>query len=97
MPAYVISSKLSDPTPPEISILALSIERGFDPPADGVVLESVDHAERNEVLLAVPASRGADEIAAESGGRIDNIVDVGGTARGIAVDGDQSLLYQFVE
>lgn len=94
LPAYVISPKLADPTPPDIRIFAVSVGSDFNPSDGGVVLESVSQAGRNEVLLAVPAARDAAGIAAEAGGRIENIVEVGGTARGIAVDGAESLLYQ---
>jgi hypothetical protein len=94
LPAFVISPRLADPTPPDIRILAISAKGAFKPPAGSEILASVDEDGRNEVLLAIPASSDAARIAAEAGGRVESIAEVGGTARGIAVDGASSLLYQ---
>jgi chorismate mutase-like protein len=94
LPAFVISPKLADPTPPDIRILAISAKGPFSPPAGSEVLASANEDGRSELLLAVPASSDAARIAAEAGSRVESIVEVGGTARGIAVDGATSLLYQ---
>jgi chorismate mutase/prephenate dehydratase len=94
LPAFVISPRLADPTPPDIRILAISAKGAFKPPAGSEILASVEEDGRSELLLAVPASSDAARVAAEAGGRVESIAEVGGTARGIAVDGASSLLYQ---
>lgn len=94
LPAFIISPKLADPTPPDIRILAISAKGPFSPPAGSEVLASANEDGRSEILLAVPASSDAARIAAEAGSRVESIVEVGGAARGIAVDGATSLLYQ---
>ena len=94
LPAFVISPRLADPTPPDIRILAITARGAFKPPAGSEVLSSTSDDGRSEVLLAIPASSDAARIAAEAFGRIESIVEVGGSARGIAVDGAPSLLYQ---
>ena len=94
LPAFVISPKLADPTPSDVRILALTVKGDFKMPGVGAVLASASEEERNEVLLAVPASCNAAGIASEAGGRIESIVEVGGASCGIAIDGPQSLLYQ---
>jgi chorismate mutase / prephenate dehydratase len=94
MPAYVISPKLDDPTPPGVRILALSAKGDINPPEDSMVLASASDAGLTETLLAVPGSRDAAAIAAEMGDGIETIVEVGGTACGIAIDDASSLLYQ---
>lgn len=93
LPAFVISPRLADPAPPEIRILAISAKGEFKTPQAGAVLASANAEGRSEVLLAVPASLDAARVAAEAGGRIESAVEVGGVARGIAVDGSPSLLY----
>jgi chorismate mutase-like protein len=94
LPAFIISPKLADPTQPDIRILAISAKGPFNPPAGSEVLASANQDGRSELLLAVPASSDAARIAAEAGSRVESIVEVGGAARGIAVDGASSLLYQ---
>jgi chorismate mutase len=94
LPAFVISPKLADPTAPDIRILAISAKGAFKPPAGCEILAGADEGGRSELLLAVPASSDAARIAAEAGSRVESIVEVGGAARGIAVDGAASLLYQ---
>jgi chorismate mutase-like protein len=94
LPAFVIAPKLADPTPPDIRILAISAKGAVNPPAGSDILASANEDGRSELLLAVPASSDAARIAAETGSRVESIVEVGGAARGIAVDGATSLLYQ---
>jgi chorismate mutase-like protein len=94
LPAFVIAPKLADPTPPDIRILAISAKGAVNPPAGSEILASANEDGRSELLLAVPASSDAARIAAETGSRVESIVEVGGAARGIAVDGATSLLYQ---
>jgi chorismate mutase/prephenate dehydratase len=94
LPAFVISPKLADPTPPEIRILALSVKGEFALPRDGVVLAQANEDGRSEILLAVPAAKDAARVAAEAGGRVESVVEVGGVARGITIDDAPSLLYQ---
>jgi chorismate mutase len=94
LPAFVISPRLADPTPPEIRILALSVRGDFVQPRDGVVLAQASEDGVHEILLAVPAAQDAARVAAEAGGRIESVVEVGGVARGITIDEAPSLLYQ---
>jgi chorismate mutase / prephenate dehydratase len=94
LPAFVISPRLADPTPPEIRILALSVRGDFAQPRDGVVLAQASEDGAHEILLAVPAAQDAARVAAETGGRVESVVEVGGVARGITIDEAPSLLYQ---
>jgi chorismate mutase / prephenate dehydratase len=94
LPAFVVSPKLADPSPPEIRILALSSKGAFTPPRESVVLVRAEEDGREEVLIAVPAALDAARVAAEAGGRVESVVEVGGVARGIAIDEEPSLLYQ---
>jgi chorismate mutase len=94
LPAFVISPKLADPTPPDLRILAVSVKGDFPVPRETAVLARVGDDARSDLLIAVPASRDAARFAAEAGSRVESIVEVGGTARGIAVDGASSLFYQ---
>jgi len=94
LPAFVISPALSDPTPPDIRILAVSSRSPYKPPRDSLVLASVEADGKHEALVAAPAARDAAGLAAEAMGRVESVSEVGGIARGIAVDGEPSLLYQ---
>jgi chorismate mutase len=78
LPAFVVSPPLSDPTPPDIRLFAA---KAGDPDAkvqDATVLARSG----DEILLAVPA------------GVASSLPEIGGIARGIAVDGAPSMLYQ---
>jgi chorismate mutase/prephenate dehydratase len=88
LPAFVISPRLSDPTPPEIRICAAKANSALAGLPEAQVLARAE----DEVLVALPASR---EIPAGYGD--EDIVEVGGTARGIAVDGAPSMLYQSLD
>ena len=94
LPAFVISPPLSDPTPPEIRLHAVSAKATYQPAGDSVVLASVEEEGRREMLVAVPAARDAATLAAEAMGRIEAVSEIGGIARGITIDGVASLLYQ---
>lgn len=78
LPALVISPRLSDPTPPDIRLVAARAGDGIAEAGDAAVLARSG----DELLLAVPAG------AAVPGS------EIGGIARGIAVDGAPSMLYQ---
>jgi chorismate mutase / prephenate dehydratase len=94
LPAFVISPMLSDPAAPEIRILALSVKGAFAPPRGGLVMARAEEDGREEILLAVPAALDAARVAAEAGGRVESVVEVGGVARGVTIDEAPSLLYQ---
>jgi chorismate mutase/prephenate dehydratase len=94
LPAFVISPKLSDPTPPDIRILAVSAKGALKAPKGTEILVSTEEDGRSELLLAVPAAYDVARFGMEAGGRIEGITEIGGTAAGIAVDGEASLLYQ---
>lgn len=91
-PALVISPPLADPTPPDIRMLAV-LSGDELAAADGIeVLASQRSAGRWDSLVAVAAELD-DAAVARRAGAIDEMVEVGGVARGIALDGEPSLLY----
>lgn len=94
LPAFVVSPRLSDPTPPELRILAVTAKGELKAPKGTEILVSAEENGRNELLLAVPAAYDVARFGMEAGGRIEGITEIGGTAAGIAVDGEPSLLYQ---
>ena len=94
LPAFVISPRLSDPTPPDIRILAVTAKGDLKAPKGTEILVSTEENGRSEPLLAVPAAYDVARFGMEAGGRIEGITEIGGTAAGLAVDGEPSLLYQ---
>ena len=94
LPAFVISPRLSDPMPPDIRILAVSAKGDFAPPHGCVALANAGSEEQTEVLLAVPGGLDVARFAVEAGGRLEGVVEIGGIASGIAVNGAGSMLYQ---
>lgn len=97
LPAFVISPRLSDPTPPDIRILAVSVRGDFTPPRECSMLTTAAGNGRTQLLLAVPETLDVARFAAESDGRLESVVEVGGIAAGIATDGAPSMLYQSPE
>lgn len=97
LPAFVISPRLSDPTPPDVRILAVSVKGDFTTPGGCWMLADAVGNGRTELLLAVPEALDVARFAAESGGRLESVVEVGGIAAGIAIDGAASVLYQSPE
>jgi chorismate mutase / prephenate dehydratase len=97
LPAFVISPRLSDQAAPDIRILAVTAKGDFPPPRRCSVLASVGGDGQTELLLAVPEVLDVARFAAETGGRLESVVEVGGIATGIAVDGAASMLYQSSE
>lgn len=93
LPAFVISPPLSDPTPPDIRIFSVSAKSGFKPPKDCAVLADAGDGS-GEMLVAAPNAVSVARFAAEIGGRIDGVVEVGGCAAGIAIGGAVSMLYR---
>ncbi|MBN8999089.1 MAG: chorismate mutase, partial [Rhizobiales bacterium] len=93
-PALVISPELADPTPPDLSVYAVTT-LGADPAreiasAGGSVLATSGR----ERLIVLPAGASAAAIAARAG--LDDIARVGGLFRGMAI-GEESAdaaLYQ---
>ena len=96
-PALVISPELADPTPPDLSVYAVTT-LGADPAreiasAGGSVLA----ASGRERLIVLPAGASAEAIAARAG--LDDIARVGGLFRGMAI-GEESAdaaLYQRID
>jgi hypothetical protein len=80
LPAFVISPRLSDPTPPDIRIYAVA---GRTAIVGGALLASSG----DERLVALAAGKHAPAGA----------VEVGGIARGIAIDWPSSILYQALD
>jgi chorismate mutase / prephenate dehydratase len=97
LPAFVISPRLSDPTPPDIRILAVSARSELTPPRGCVVLAAAGGNGRKELLLAAPESLDVARFAAEAGSPVEEVVEVGGIASGVAADGAGSMLYQRAE
>jgi chorismate mutase len=90
LPAFVISPQLADAAETDIRIVAVSTSGDFAPPQAGCVLAETSEDGRREILLAVPA--GPD--VAPTSDRATRVDDVGGVARGIAVDAPTSTLYE---
>lgn len=93
LPALVISPPLADPTPPEVILYAVT--SGADLVAgDGIeVLARRESGGIRDTLVAAPADLDRAAIEARAGTTLDTIADVGGIARGIALDGAPSVLY----
>jgi chorismate mutase len=94
LPGFVVSPRLSDPSPPDVRILAVSAIDDVALPEGCSVLDRSTGEGVNELLVAVPGMLDVAEIGADSGGQLESIVDVGGIASGIAIDGASSILYQ---
>ena len=97
MPAFVISPRLSDPVTPDIRILAVSAKGDFTPPRGSSVLADTGGNGQTDLLLAVPEALDVARFAAETGGRLESVVEVGSIAAGIVVNGAASMLYQTAE
>jgi len=97
LPAFVISPRLSDPATPDIRILAASAKGDFKPPRGCSVLAGTGGDGQTELLLAVPEAFDAARFAAETGGRVESVVEVGNIAAGIAIDGAASMLHRSAE
>lgn len=97
LPAFVISPRLSDPATPDIRILAASAKGDFKPPRGCSVLAGTDGDGQTELLLAVPENFDAARFAAETGGRVESVVEVGNIAAGIAIGGAASMLHRSAE
>ncbi|MCB1487797.1 MAG: chorismate mutase [Bauldia sp.] len=93
LPALVISPPLADPTPPEVRVAAI-LSPSEPVSADGVeVLATCKTDDRWDSLVAYPAGIDPSAVSARIRVAIDDLADVGGMARGIALDGAPSVLY----
>ena len=93
LPALVISPPLADPAPPEVRVAAI-LSRSEAVSADGVeVLASCKTGDGWDSLVAFAAGTDDAAIAERVGVEAEHIADVGGVARGIALDGAPSVLY----
>jgi hypothetical protein len=93
LPAFVISPPLADPTPPDIGVFAVTGAGRFGSAVGVEVLAAAD----GECLLAVLGSVDQAEVSrrlGEAGVKATAIAAVGGFARGVAVDGASTILYQ---
>ncbi len=95
LPAFVISPPLADITPADVTAYAVTIDGPFKRIEGGEILASAADGGVTELLVAAPFDQEA------LGGRFRDagvtptaIAMVGGFARGIAVDGGETVLYQ---
>ena len=96
LPAFVISPPLADPTPPDIGVFAVTGAGRFGSAVGVEVLASAG----GEVLLAALGSADAAEVSrrlGDAGVEATAIAAVGGFARGVAVDGGSTVLYQVAD
>ena len=93
LPAFVISPPLADPTPPDIALFAVTAG-GSMQPVEGVEILA---ASGNDYLQAASYSLGAvalERRLEQAGVTAKAVAPVGGVARGIAVGGPSTLLYE---
>jgi chorismate mutase len=98
LPAFVISPPLADPTPPDFRLFAVRVSGNPKRLKDAVVL-AVAPGRPAEALIAVPQPLDGQAIAAAAGRAgmtVDRIAEVGGIARGIAIGGARSPVYETV-
>jgi chorismate mutase / prephenate dehydratase len=97
LPALVVSPPLADPMRPDIRILAV-ISLSEVANVDGVeVLANQKSAGRWDSLVAAQADLDDPAVADRAGVEIEEIEEVGSVTRGIALDGEPSLLYAAAE
>ena len=96
LPAFVLSPRLADPTPADVRIYAVTAAGEVLDADDIQVLASLRAGGATEALVAAPASLDEQTVAGRAGVVVEDIVEVGGVACGIAVDGPPSLLYRAV-
>ena len=97
LPAFVVSPQLSDPSPADLEIHAVRVSGRWREVAGGMRLAGAEEGDATEVLLAVPGPSGEQAVAERAkaaGMLVESVQAVGGAARGIAVDGTASMLYQ---
>jgi chorismate mutase/prephenate dehydratase len=95
LPAFVISPPLSDPTPPDIGAFAVTAVGPFQ----NVLGLEVLAAAGDEMLVAAPGTLTAEELpryVRDHGVVVKQVAAVGGFARGVAVGGLWSVLYERV-
>lgn len=96
-PALVVSPPLADPAPPDVVIYAVTSETELPNSAGFEVLSAQKSAGNWDSLVAAPAVVSAESVASQAGTAVDDIVTIGGVARGIALDGPPSILYAAAE
>ncbi|HVY21707.1 MAG TPA: chorismate mutase [Bauldia sp.] len=92
LPAFVISPPLADPTPFDITVVAMTVD-GTVKSIDGV--ELLQLAE-NDALVAAPAAVDLPELNArfeKAGVAVRTLSPVGGFARGVTADGRATAFY----
>ena len=93
LPAFVISPPLADPTPMEIAVFAATVSG----PMHDIEGTKILAAAGSEFLIAAPSSRDADHLAwdfGKAGVKVERLDPVGAFARGIAVGGRSTFLYE---
>jgi hypothetical protein len=92
LPAFVVSPPLSDPTPLDIAVFAVTASGPMKSPEGLEILAAAG----NEFLIAAPATSPAGAVSrelAKAGVNTIAISPVGGFARGITVGGRDTPLY----
>ena len=95
LPAFVISPPLADPTPPDIAAFAVTA----DDPFQAVLGVEVLATAGDDLLLAAPGTLDAEELPRylkDHGVKVTSVASVGGFARGVALGGLWSVLYERV-
>jgi chorismate mutase len=98
LPAFVISPRLADPTPPDLRLFA-ALSAGDIGALKEAVVVAGGQGRPADVLLALPGAfdeKALAEAAAGAGVRLDAIAEVGGIARGIAIGAASSPLYESI-
>ena len=98
LPAFVISPPLTDPTRPDIAAFAVTVAGPFKHIDGAEILASAAVDGATDLLVAGPLDQ--EVLAArirDAGINPTAIASVGGFARGVAVEGDSTLLYAAVE
>jgi len=95
LPAFVISPPLTDASPPDITAFAVTVAGPFRRVDGAEIMASAVAGDGSELLVATTLDR--ETLATrlrEAGVETTAIAPVGGFARGIAVDGGSTLLYE---
>ena len=95
LPAFVVAPQLADPTPPDIAAFAVTAEEPFSSVLGIEVLANAG----NDYLIGAPGTMSPEELPRylrDHGVNIASAVNVGGFARGIAIGGLWSVLYERV-
>jgi hypothetical protein len=95
LPAFVVSPQLADPTPPDIAAFAVRAAEPFN------AVLGIENLARDglDYLIGAPGTMSPGELPRylrDHGVTVTDVVSVGGFARGVAVGGLWSVLYERV-